>query len=328
MRTDETTSPTRQREANERSARAINARIIGEAEDLDVSALKTTPFERPALGEWLRERSRFDVILWWRLDRAVRSMANMHELARWAREYRKMLVFAEGPGGMLTLDFRNPLDPIAVLAFAAQMEAQAIGERGQGAAEAIRSMPLRWREARAPYPYMPAPMPDGAGKTLVSDLDAVKVVEKIIKYLLEDENADPTSIAVALNSGKSPIPSSRDHWAIKQGRETGGWGAVNSSAPEPRKSGCDGRGHEGEEPGGDAIRRDAERPDAQLEVRRRLALRADGVRHTVRMVHRGRPETRSPQNVTCRQLAVEISRHADPVESMQPALEEGSRARG
>ncbi|MFJ9819703.1 recombinase family protein [Streptomyces sp. NPDC101151] len=227
VRTDETTSPKRQREANERSARALNARIVGEAEDLDVSASRTTPFDRPELGRWLEEPSRFDAILWWRLDRAVRSMADMHELAKWARMYRKMLVFAEGPGGMLTLDFRNPLDPIAeimvtLLAFAAQMEAQAIHERVQGASEAIRGMSLRWRGARPPYPYMPAPMPDGAGKTLVPDPDAVKVIERIIRTLVEDEGASPTSIAVELNTEEPPIPSPRDHWAIKQGRETGG----------------------------------------------------------------------------------------------------------
>ncbi|MFI1765861.1 recombinase family protein [Streptomyces sp. NPDC020800] len=163
------------RTGNERSARAINARIVGEAEDLDVSASRTTPFERPELGEWLSEPSRFDVILW------------------------------------------------TLLAFAAQMEAQAIRERVQGAAEAIRGMSLRWRGARPPYPYMPAPMPDGAGKTLIPDPDAVKVIERIIRTLMEDESASATSsIAIALNSEEPPVPSPRDHWAIKQGRETGG----------------------------------------------------------------------------------------------------------
>ncbi|WP_406864011.1 recombinase family protein [Streptomyces sp. HUAS MG47] len=225
VKTDETTSPARQREANERSARAIPARIIGEAEDLDVSASKTSPFERPQLGQWLAEPSRFDAILWWRLDRAVRSMADMHELARWARHHRKMLVFAEGPGGMLKLDFRNPLDPVAeimvtLLAFAAQMEAQAIRERVRGATEALRAMPLRWRGARPPYGYMPAPMPEGGGKTLVPDPDAVAVVELIIRELVDGSN--PTAIARKLNTAEPPIPSPRDHWALKRSRTTGG----------------------------------------------------------------------------------------------------------
>ncbi|WP_233289394.1 hypothetical protein [Kitasatospora sp. MBT63] len=54
-------------------------------------------------------------------------MAEMHDLAKWAREHRKMLVFAEGiGGGRLVFDFRNPIDPMAelqmpMLAFAAQV---------------------------------------------------------------------------------------------------------------------------------------------------------------------------------------------------------------
>lgn len=225
VRTDETTSPDRQRGANASSARAVGATIIGEAEDLDVSASKTTPFDRPELGTWLAEPSRFDVILWWRLDRAVRSMSDMHDLAKWARTYRKMLVFAEGPGGMLKLDFRNPLDPIAeimvtLLAFAAQMEAAAIRERVQGAAAAMRRMPLRWRGARPPYGYMPAPMPEGGGQTLIPDPDAVKVIERIVRDIVEGVSV--TAIARSLNTEDPPVPTPRDHWALKKGRATGG----------------------------------------------------------------------------------------------------------
>ncbi len=155
-------------------------------------------------------------------------MADMHEPARWARGYRTMLVFAEGPGGMLTLDFRNPLDPIAeimvtLLAFCGADGSASHPGEGAGLKP---SEACRYGEGGScPTPLHAgahAPMPDGAGKTLVPDPDAVKVVEKIIRYLLEDGNANPTSIAVALHSGKSRIPSSRDHWANKQGRENGG----------------------------------------------------------------------------------------------------------
>ncbi|MEU7635817.1 recombinase family protein [Streptomyces sp. NPDC039016] len=223
VRTDETTSPGRQRTANEESARGIGAEIIGEAEDLDVSASKTTPFERSQLGAWLADPASYDAILWWRLDRAVRSMADMHALARWARDHRKMLVFAEGPGGRLVLDFRNPLDImsellVTLLAFAAQMEAQAIKERVTSATAALRLMPLRWRGARPPYGYEPVPMPEGGGYTLALDPEAVAVVERIIRELVDGTAV--SAIAVALN--EEGIPSPRDHWALKRGRSTGG----------------------------------------------------------------------------------------------------------
>ncbi|WP_308286688.1 recombinase family protein [Streptomyces griseorubiginosus] len=97
--------------------------------DLDVSALNFSPFTRPQLGKWLALPDEYDAIVWWRFDRAVASMSDMHDLAGWAKEHRKMLVFEEGVGsaGRLVFDFRNPMDPLSELmmmlfAFAAQVE--------------------------------------------------------------------------------------------------------------------------------------------------------------------------------------------------------------
>ncbi|WP_327378135.1 recombinase family protein [Streptomyces sp. NBC_01216] len=139
-----------------------------------------------------------------------------------------MLVFAEGiGGGRLTFDFRNPMDPTSelmmmMLAFAAQVEAQSIKDRVTGAMAAIRKMPLRWRGGgRPPYGYMPAPMPKehgGVGWTLVPDPDAVKVIERIVRELLEGKTV--SAIAIGLNVDQ--VPSPRDHWAVKNGRKTGG----------------------------------------------------------------------------------------------------------
>ncbi|WRQ81663.1 recombinase family protein [Streptomyces sp. MUM 178J] len=86
---------------------------------------------------------------------------------------------------------------------------------------AIRKMPLRWRGSRPPYGYRPAPMPaehGGVGWTLVPDPDAVKVIERIVRELLEGKTV--SAIAVGLNVDQ--VPSPRDHWAVKNGRKTGG----------------------------------------------------------------------------------------------------------
>ncbi|WP_406719335.1 recombinase family protein [Streptomyces althioticus] len=218
--TDETTSPERQREANRAAAAALGIALSPdrEAVDLGVSASKTTPFERPELGAWLRRPDDYDALLFWRFDRAVRSMDDMHELAKWAREQRKMIVFAEGPGGRLVLDFRNPLDPMAQLmvtlfAFAAQMEAQSIRERVTSAQAAMKLMPLRWRGSRAPYGYLPAPL-EGGGWTLTQDADAVRVVERIIKELISGRTVN--AITHALNA--DGVASPADHWAAHKGR--------------------------------------------------------------------------------------------------------------
>jgi DNA invertase Pin-like site-specific DNA recombinase len=221
--TDETTSPERQRAANHEAAASLNIDLADrEAVDLGVSASKTTPFERPELGAWLERPDEFDALVFWRFDRAVRSMDDMHMLSLWAREHKKMIVIAEGPGGRLALDFRNPLDPMAQLmvtlfAFAAQFEAQSIRERVISAQAAMRVMPLRWRGSRPPYGYEPAPLEDG-GWTLVQDKKAVAVIERIIKEL----NNDKPVLAIAQELNAAGIPSPRDHWSLRQGRETGG----------------------------------------------------------------------------------------------------------
>ncbi|MFB7919469.1 recombinase family protein [Streptomyces sp. NPDC056061] len=230
--TDETTSPERQREADNKVAAELNIDFgsgdaLREAVDLDVSASKVGPFDRPALGSWLARPELYDVLVWWRFDRAIRHMSDMHDLAKWAKQHRKMLIFAEGiGGGKLVFDFRNPMDPMAefqmmMLAFAAQVEAQSIKDRVTGAMAAIRNMVLRWRGSRPPYGYMPAPMPKefgGIGWTLVPDPDAVAVIERIVRELLE--GATVSAIAAGLNADE--IPSPRDHWALKKERKTGG----------------------------------------------------------------------------------------------------------
>ncbi|WP_331254486.1 recombinase family protein [Streptomyces halstedii] len=130
--TDETTSPERQRDADDQAAAALGidfgeGEVLREAVDLDVSASKFGPFDRPELGKWLARPDEFDAIVWWRFDRAIRSMSDMHDLAKWAKQHKKMLVFAEGiGGGRLVFDFRNPIDPTSelmmmMLAFAAQV---------------------------------------------------------------------------------------------------------------------------------------------------------------------------------------------------------------
>ncbi|CAL9571154.1 hypothetical protein SUDANB171_04820 [Streptomyces sp. enrichment culture] len=226
--TDETTSPERQRGACHGAASALNISFgegaqLREAVDLDVSASKTTPFDRPQLGAWLARPDDFDVIVWWRFDRAVRSQGDMHELAKWAAEHKKMLVFAEGiGGGQQTFDFRDPINPVTRMmlnqfAFAAEMEAWSIKERVTGAQAAMRMMPLRWRGSRPHYGYMSAPL-EGGGWTLVPDPQAVKVIERMIRELMGGKTA--SQVAAGLNA--DGILSPRDYWAEKKNRKLGG----------------------------------------------------------------------------------------------------------
>ncbi|MFE3409462.1 recombinase family protein [Streptomyces mirabilis] len=225
--TDETTSPERQRGSTDYAAALEGIEFDGrEAVDLGVSASKIAPMERPELGAWLRRPDDFDALVAWRFDRLIRSMVDMNDMSKWAAEHRKVIVFAEGPGGKLTLDFRNPLDPVAqlmltVFAFAAQMEAMSIQERVRGAQAALRTMPYRWRGSRPPYGYKPEPMPaefGGIGWTLIPDPAAGEVIARILKELRRKRS--PTAIAEGLTA--DGVASPRDHWGASKGRKPGG----------------------------------------------------------------------------------------------------------
>ncbi|MEU6812378.1 recombinase family protein [Streptomyces sp. NPDC046831] len=230
MLTDSSTSVERQREAGDKSAAALNIDFgegdsLREAIDLDVSALKFSPFNRPQLGKWLALPDEYDAIVWWRFDRAIASMSDMHDLAKWAKEHRKMLVFDEGVGnaGRLIFDFRNPMDPMAELmmmlfAFAAQVERISTKERVTGAHAAIRQMENRWKGGRPPYGYEPHRL-EGGGWTLRPDAYAVSVIQRIIRDLKGEgsvmgKGKSPTAIAIELTS--EGILTPRRYWAKKR----------------------------------------------------------------------------------------------------------------
>ncbi|MET9617107.1 recombinase family protein [Kitasatospora indigofera] len=225
VKTDETTSPERQNEANDRIASILNIDFGDGPErrhamDLDVSASKVGPFERPRLSKWLARPEEYDAIVWWRFDRAIRSMADMHELGKWAKRHRKMLVFAEGIGsGHQVFDFRNPMDPMAelmlmLLAFAAQVESQSIRDRVTGAKAAMRMMEYRWAGGRIPYGYQPEQVEEGdwKGWTLVQDTKAVAVFLFIIGEILEGRAIN----AIAQNLTEQRVPCPTDHQALKK----------------------------------------------------------------------------------------------------------------
>lgn len=154
--TDASTSPEVQEEMIAHAATQLGGTVVGWAVDTDVSALKTTPWEREELRLWLDNPGAWDVMVWQRMDRAVRSMSDMADLGRYAKQNRKRLAFAAGPGGgMLELDFTSIMSEFMMmfLAFAAQLEGQTIMERNQGAAAHLRSMG-RWSGGSIPYGFM------------------------------------------------------------------------------------------------------------------------------------------------------------------------------
>jgi site-specific DNA recombinase len=196
-----------QTEEGERWAQAKGYSVVGNFEDLGVSAGKTTPFERPDLGKWLAPERlhEWQVLVFSKIDRAFRSTNDCVEFARWAKANRKIVAFA---GDGLVLDYYHPqresLDEMMaefflfVGSFFAAIELNRFKTRATDRLDHLR-MTDRVSHGVAPLGYRTVTHPSGAGKALQRDPEGYTLLHQI-KTKLVDENESLTSIARWLNS--------------------------------------------------------------------------------------------------------------------------------
>ncbi|MFF5726046.1 recombinase family protein [[Kitasatospora] papulosa] len=119
--TGDTTSPARQELDLRRHAIREGVRVVGVARDLGVSATKKAPWERKELGDWLNNRiPEFDIILFWKLDRFIRRISDLHEVIKWCEKFGKNLISLND-----TLDLSSPMAQAMVTFVAAVAEIEA-----------------------------------------------------------------------------------------------------------------------------------------------------------------------------------------------------------
>src|SRR5690606_20991950 len=86
--------------------------VVGTVEDLDVSATKLGPWDRPDLKKWLTERRwDFDALIFTKTDRVFRRAENLVGVPPWDHELKYILVIIYDG---IQLDFHSPeclLDP-------------------------------------------------------------------------------------------------------------------------------------------------------------------------------------------------------------------------
>jgi len=185
------------------------------AQDLDVSAGKTSPFERPQLGDWLANRPHeFDVLVFFRADRIVRRLFDLADLIRWAREYGVTLVSATESHFDLSTEWGDII--ATLIAKVAEMELAAISERN---ASAFRHnfKAGKWRGGIPPWGYLPT---DATGEwRLKQDPEQVKVIEEVVQRVLSGEPLRPVSHDLTARGILTP----KDRFAQTQGREVKGY---------------------------------------------------------------------------------------------------------
>lgn len=181
--TDATTSPERQVAKCRELIAQRGYQEVGVAEDLDVSAGKTTPFDRPQLGKWLSDPSRYDVLVFFRVDRIVRRLFDLADLIRWSREHGVTLVSATEAHFDLSSDFG---DIIALLiAKVAELELAAISERNASAFRHNFSKG-KYRGGVPPWGYIPERDESGDWR-LIQDPEQVGVILEVVERVLAGE---------------------------------------------------------------------------------------------------------------------------------------------
>lgn len=204
--TDESTSPERQRAVCAALCEQRGYTVAGIAEDLDVSASTTTPFERPQLGDWLRNRAyEFDVIVFWRVDRLVRRVTHLARMIEWSEEHSVNLVSATESH----FDLSTPIGRALALMVGvfAEMEAAAISERtSQAFVHNFRAG--KYRGGPVPWGYKPEKI-DGELR-LVPDSEAVTLIRRVAALIIGGDL--PNTVVRHLNDEGVPTPQGKGLW--------------------------------------------------------------------------------------------------------------------
>lgn len=195
--------------------------VVGAFDDLDVSAIKMSPWERPDLQEWLGDRAgEWDALIFAKTDRVFRSAADCVRLAEWCREHHKILVLVDDG---IRLDYYHPEDAKDVFAGAmskvflilasvfAEIEGQRFVQRARDRVAFLRGTD-RWGYGIPPFGFKIVDHPSGKGKALDLDPEAQKVLSGVVTQFLAGDSL--TGITARLNQDK--VMSPRD-WVRRRG---------------------------------------------------------------------------------------------------------------
>lgn len=176
---------------------------VGVACDGHVSATKQSPFERAELGHWIKERApEFDLILFWKLDRFIRRVADMQDMLRWAEDHGgKSFASVTEPIFDMTAPFRHVI--ISLFAALAEMEAKNTSVRVKSFRESVRDQE-RWPGGMPVYGYEVYKGDDGAAH-LRQNPHQVNVLREIVDCLLTGGESH-AAIADNLNARHEPTP--------------------------------------------------------------------------------------------------------------------------
>jgi len=196
-KTDETTSPERQREQISHTVAARGDSLVYIAEDLDVSGA-VSPFERPDLGPWLNGKSdQWDILIVAKLDRLTRSTSDLDALVKWCLANGKTLVSVSESIDLATSTGKMF---IRFLGMFAEFERERISERRAEAAATLRNR-AQFGGGQVPYGYQ-IEGSKAEGYFLVPHPEQRAVIERMVDQVIAGKSV--TSVARSHNSDGTP----------------------------------------------------------------------------------------------------------------------------
>lgn len=218
----EKTSHLTQHKTGDKYADSAGWVVVGTFEDLDVSAIKTTPWQRPDLRPWLTERSHeWDALILAKTDRLFRSAKDCIDLSHWAEQNHKILVFVDDG---LKLDFHTPeadQDPFSLMmtriflilaSVFAEIEGRRFVQRAQSRTRFLRQTD-RWSHGSPRFGFRVVDHPSGVGKALDYEPAEQAVLHDIARRFLEGK---PIGTIVAELTTEGVMPS-RDMRRVARG---------------------------------------------------------------------------------------------------------------
>ncbi|MFF3355721.1 recombinase family protein [Streptomyces sp. NPDC002917] len=198
--TEDTTSPARQELDLRRHAIREGIRVVGVARDLGVSATKKAPWERKELGDWLNNRiPEFDLILFWKLDRFIRRISDLHEVIKWCEKFGKNLASLNDP-----LDLSSPMAQAMVTFVAAVAEIEAANTRTRVSSHwEYTKQQDQWRIGKPSFGYKTAKV--GGKLRLVQNPKQARAVRYMYQAAMRGVPANRT--AKVLDRAKVPTYS-------------------------------------------------------------------------------------------------------------------------
>lgn len=177
--TDESTSVERQTAAAKELAYRRGWTVLDVFVDDGVSGAANVD-ERPAMSRMMARLAEADAIVCWKLDRLARSFLAFADLMARCEAAKVAIVSVTEP-----IDTTTPMGRamVQIIAVFAELERSTIRERILDTKAHLRSLGNRHMGGRPAYGLRIEPAPDGKGKILVRDPEAVEILAEILRRM-------------------------------------------------------------------------------------------------------------------------------------------------